>query len=198
MESRIAVAIERFSNIGSLDPRLVVWEGREAPRQLVESTCLTHFIGTLETHPSEALRLAAHCQHLRRFAFPRRGFPEGRVGYLAWRKEAARRSSEQAADILRSVGIPEPIIDHVKAIVTKRERQLYPDVQTMEDALCLTFFRLDASEFALKHDAAAVARILTRTWQKMSERGKSIALGVGFLAPLDRMLRELGDTEDPR
>jgi hypothetical protein len=185
-------AVAQFTAIGATDPRRVIWEGRELPRQLGEAACLLYYVNRLQPAPSLALVLATHCQHLRRFAYPRSEFPEGRDGYLNWRKQAAQRSAEEARRILDGVGFGGPIIEQVLAIMTKQDRRHNLDCQTMEDALCLAFFRLDAPEFSTKHAADEVTRILRRTWLKMSEHGQAVALAEPFVEPLRLALQTLG------
>ena len=38
----------------------------------------------------EAVRLAARCQHIRRWTIPRADYPAGREGYRRWRTDLAR------------------------------------------------------------------------------------------------------------
>lgn len=184
-------AVRRFREINSEDPRTLDHMGEPTPHALVESFWLDHFISRLDARPSWALRLCAHCQHLRRFAYPRSEFPEGRDGYLAWRRAAAKRSFVEAAGILRSVGAAEATIECVEAIMTKQGRRQNHDVQIMEDALCLAFFRLEAVAFAQKHPIDDVIRILKRTWLKMSPRAHALSLTEAYPAPLDALLRDL-------
>jgi len=191
MHASIASAINQFNTIGSTDPRRLLWQGVEVPRQLGESACLWHYIQQLNPNPSTALQLAAHCQHLRRFAYPREQFSAGRDGYLAWRTHAARQSADESASIMRQCGIDEELVEQVVAIMTKQDRKHRADVQTMEDALCLSFLRLDALGFAGKHDLPQVLKILRRTWLKMSPAGHGLALRESFAEPLGHILTEL-------
>jgi len=187
MTAAIDNAIRQFATIGDGDPRRITWDGVELPRQLGESACLWHYIQQLSPSPSAALRLSVHCQHLRRFAYPRQAFAAGRDGYLAWRTNAAVQSADESASIMRQCGIDQVLVEQVVAILTKHRS----DVQTMEDALCLSFLRLDALEFATKHEQSEVFKILRRTWLKMSPAGHSLALAESFPEPLGHILSEL-------
>ncbi|HEY5955797.1 MAG TPA: DUF4202 domain-containing protein [Polyangiaceae bacterium] len=191
MTGSIDDALAQFAAIGAGDPRRVVWDGQELPRQLGEAACLLHYVRCLQPTPSLALQLATQCQHLRRYAYPRSEFPDGREGYLNWRKQAAHRSAEEAAAILRALGFETSLVEQVMSIITKQDRRRNPDCQAMEDALCLSFFRLDAPEFAAKHAVEEVERILRRTWLKMSEHGRTIALAERFVEPLRGALEAL-------
>jgi hypothetical protein len=160
---------------------------------LGESACLWQYIQQLSPSPSTALRLSAHCQHLRRFAYPRQAFAAGRDGYLAWRTDAARQSANESAAIMRQCDIDEVLVEQVVAILTKQDRRHRADVQTMEDALCLSFLRIDALAFAAKHEQPEVLKILRRTWLKMSQAGHALALAERFPEPLGHILFELAN-----
>lgn len=148
------------------------------PRELVQAERLSRWILRLEPDASEALRLAARCQHLRRWEIPRDSYPAGRLGYLEWRKALGKFHADRAAEILSGVGYGSDIIERVRAINQKKALKLDSDVQAMEDALCLVFLEYEADEFAAKHSADKVVDILRKTWRKMSERGRNEALAL--------------------
>jgi hypothetical protein len=175
-DDRRSRAIEAFRSLNARDPNRVLDAGVERPRELVDAERLASWIARLEPSPSEALALAGHCQHLCRWKVPRSEYPEGRVGYLTWRKELARVHANQAAEVLRSVGYDEELIAEVRRINLKQSRLENADVQTMEDALCLAFLEHELDEFAEKHPDDKVVDIIQKTWAKMSERGHQIAL----------------------
>jgi Domain of unknown function (DUF4202) len=169
-------AIAAFRAANAQDPQRLVLEGEERPKELVAAERLAAWVVRLEPAPSEALELASYCQHLRRWALARADYAPGRVGYLTWRKALARYHADQAADILRSVGYGEPLIEDVRRINLKQGLHANADVQTMEDALCLSFLEHELEEFASKHDDAKLIDIIRKTWRKMSERGHAQAL----------------------
>lgn len=169
-------AIAAFRAYNARDPHRVLDGGVERPKELVAAERLAAWVGRLEPSASEALVLASHCQHLGRWELPRGDFPEGRIGYLSWRKALARRHADQAAAILRDVGYDEALIAEVRAINLKQGLHANPDTQSMEDALCLSFLEFELDEFAAKHDDAKVVDIIQKTWGKMSERGHARAL----------------------
>jgi hypothetical protein len=169
-------AIAAFRAANAEDPVTLVVGGVARPKELVEAERLSAWVARLEPSPSEALELASHCQHLRRWSLPRSDYPEGRIGYLTWRKALARRHADQAADILRSVGYDDALIEDVRRINLKQGLHQSADVQTMEDALCLAFLEHELDEFASKHDEAKLIDIIRKTWRKMSERGHARAL----------------------
>jgi hypothetical protein len=176
--ARLQAAIEAFDRLNSEDPNTLDDGGARRPRELVQAERLSEWIRIVRPDASEALVLAARCQHLRRWEIPRERFPQGRTGYLAWRKELARFHADSAEAVLRSVGYDEDTIERVRHIVLKRGLKVDPDTQAMEDALCLSFLEHEFSAFAAKHPDEKVVDILQKTWRKMSERGRELAMGL--------------------
>jgi hypothetical protein len=183
VEPAIERAIEAFRAINAQDPNLE--QGR--PRELLHAERLAAWVGRLEPNASLPLRLAAHCQHVGRFRLPRSSYPEGRSGYLRWRAELARRHAETAEAILQELAFDSETIAQVKRIVSKQNATRDADVQTMEDALCLAFLEHELREFAERHDDDKLVRILRKTWKKMSERARELALTL----PLDARAQAL-------
>jgi hypothetical protein len=195
-------AVAAFRALNAQDPNRSLDAGVERPKELVAAERLAAWVGRLEPSASEALVLASHCQHLCRWELPRSDFPEGRIGYLTWRKALARRHADRATAILRDVGYGDELIAEVRAINLKQGLHANPDTQTMEDALCLSFLEFELDEFAGKHDDEKVIDIIQKTWGKMSERGHQRALElVSALPPKAAALvqRALGEgLEEPR
>jgi tRNAThr (cytosine32-N3)-methyltransferase len=71
----------------------------------------------------ELLALAARCQHLERFATPRDSFPEGKAGYLKWRRSLYVLQGDRARELLRQVGVAERECDAVRTWVSKTDLQ---------------------------------------------------------------------------
>lgn len=162
--------------------------GVERPRLLVQAERLASWVARLEPGASEALRLAAHCQHLERWKIARTEFPDGRAGYLQWRTRLGRFHAERAREVLAEVGYDDATIRAVETILTKQHLRSNPDSQTMEDALCLVFLEYELDAFMQKYpDEAKAVDILQKTWKKMSARGHAAALAL----PLSERARAL-------
>ncbi|MBX3125995.1 MAG: DUF4202 domain-containing protein [Polyangiaceae bacterium] len=196
--SSFETAIRELDRLNAEDPTTVLVEGQRRPRQLVHAEWLSGWVERLDPEASEALRLAARAQHLMRFRIPRDDFPEGRTGYLEWRKAAARFHASEAEQVLARAGYDKRVMAEVRRIILKQGIKQYPDVQTMEDALCLSFLERELAVFAAKHDEDKVVHILLSTWKKMSERGQEHALALKASLPpalgalLDRALASEG------
>lgn len=173
---RLKHAIALFRAENSRDPKLVLDRGAPRPRELVDAERLAAWVARLAPDASEALTLASHCQHLRRWESPRESYEPGRIGYLKWRKDLGRFHADNSARILREAGYESDVIEAVRAINLKQGLRTNPDVQTMEDALCLSFLEHELEEFAHKHPDDKVVDIIAKTWRKMSERAQKEAL----------------------
>lgn len=171
-------AIERFDQANSSDPN---------QKELVYAQRMTQWLQRLVPDASEALRLAARCQHIRRWEIPRSSFPMDRTGYLNWRKTLYRFHADTAAEILKEMGYGDPTIQRVRALLQKEKIKTDPEMQTLEDVICLVFLENYFSDFAREKDEAKVVNILKRSWAKMSERGRAEAMTLN-LSDDDRRL----------
>ena len=172
---RFDQAIRKFDAAHGEDPKVIVVDGQQVPWSRHYHTRLAHWVRQLEQTPSEALLLAAHCQHIRRWRIPRDSYPMNRNGYRKWRKTLAGFHAEEAAKILEAVGYDEEAIQRLAGLLLKIRLKLDPEVQLFEDAICLVFLENEFSDFAEKHDQEKLIAILQKTWKKMSSRGHRAA-----------------------
>lgn len=182
-QDRFARAIAAFDAANAEDPHRLVIGGEPRPRELVHAERLSAWVERLAPNASEPLRLAARCQHIRRWQIPRASYPAGRVGYLQWRTELARFHADTAASILDELGYERELIDAVRRINVKQGIRSNPDTQTMEDALCLEFLESEFEDFARKHPPEKVIGVVQKTWKKMSARGQELALNLPLSEP---------------
>jgi Domain of unknown function (DUF4202) len=173
---RFQRALVAFDRANAEDPNLIDEASVPRPRELVQAERLSAWVARLEPDASEALLLAARCQHIRRWQIPRGSYPLGRVGYLQWRTELGRFHADTAEQILAELGYEPELCEAVRRINTKQGLRSNPDTQTMEDALCLVFLEFEFDEFSRKYSAEKVIEIVQKTWKKMSARGHERAL----------------------
>ena len=81
---------------------------------------------------------------------------------------------------MEEVGYDENTISQVKDIIMKKGLKSDPEVQCMEDALCLTFLEHEIETFAQKHADEKMISIIAKTWGKMSEKGHAEALKLQY------------------
>jgi hypothetical protein len=176
-----SAAIERFAAADAEDPR-----GEHSARYHAR---LAHWVRQLDESASEPLRLAARCQHVRRWEIPRADYPDGRGGYKRWRSDLARHHAACAREMLRASGYDGVSIERVEALLLKRGLKTDAEVQLLEDAICLVFLETELESFATKHARDKLLRVLRKTWNKMSPRGHAEARALAArLAPAARAL----------
>ena len=166
---RFIAAIERFDALNAQDPH-----GRE----LAYAQRMTRWLDKLAPGAPEPLRLAARSQHLMRWQIPRSSFPMDRPGYLKWRTTLYDFHADRAAEVLRDVGYDDETIARVRSLIRKQNLKVDPEMQLLEDVICLVFLENYFAEFARDHDEQKLIRILQKTWKKMSPRGHEAALGL--------------------
>ena len=171
-------AMERINAAHAEDPNRELVDGEEQPAELVYARRMTGWLERIEPDASEELRLAARCQHLRRWTIPRDDHPRDRRGYLAWRNAAKRMHAEAAGEILAEAGYGAEEIERVQDLVLKRRFKADPEAQTLEDVVCVVFLESYFADFAPQYDEEKVITILRKTWAKMSPRGHEAALGL--------------------
>jgi hypothetical protein len=182
--SRFDDAIRRFDEANAEDPVHERVDGEQLPKELVYGRRMTEWLNRFARDAPETVKLAARAQHIRRWEIPRNDYPEGRAGYLKWRTDLHKRHADIAADILRDVGYDDDTIGRVRTLLRKRGLKTDPDVQLMEDVICLVFLEHYFHEFAQKHDEEKLISIVQKTWKKMTEEAHDTALQLDY-APED-------------
>lgn len=78
-------------------------------------------------------------------------------------------------------GMSEDEADRVAALVRKEDLRRDAETQVLEDVACLVFLDGGLEEFEKGFDGGEekVVSILRKTWGKMSERGRELALAIG-------------------
>ncbi len=138
---------------------------------------LSRWVLELNPQPSEALRIASRGQHIGRWTSPRKNYPMDRGGYLRWREDLKRFHAQTVGEIMAKEGYTEPEIDAVRQVILKKY-QTNADAQTIEDALCLVFLESQFEELHRKTPDEKMIDIIQKTWRKMSEKGKQLALAM--------------------
>jgi tRNAThr (cytosine32-N3)-methyltransferase len=171
-----AQARELIDAAHAADPKRIA-DGR--PAELVYAERMETWVTRLVPGASALLRLAARCQHLERWSVPRTSFPEGRGGYLAWRKSLYGKQAARAKDLLVQAGVPPADAEEVSTWVSKTGLKTNPGTQALEDAACLVFLENEIEAFAAQHadyPPEKFVDILKKTWRKMSPAAQQAAL----------------------
>ncbi len=126
--------------------------------------------------PTDALRIAAMCQHVRRWTIARDTYPRTTPGYKRWRSELNRMHARTARDLALEAGFAEVVAARAQEIIQHKALRRDADGMRLEDAVCLTFLALELTSFASTRADEEVLEILRKTWNKMSEAGHQLAL----------------------
>ena len=188
-DARFHAAIARFDAANGDDPRRIVFQGREYPHELLYAERMTHWLRQLSADASEVLQLAARSQHICRWEIPRSDYPLDRAGYYRWRIRLYGFHAEKAGAILREVGYDETIAARVEQLLQKKNLKTDPEMQLLEDVICLVFLEHYFGDFSKEHEPDKVVNILRKTWGKMSPSGQAAALKLE-MPPEARLLLE--------
>jgi hypothetical protein len=190
MSSKFEAAFRRFDEENARDPNITPINGQFVARELAYSQWLTDWVLKLRPNASEALQLAARCQHLCRWMIPRQSYPMTRAGYLQWREGLKKFHAEKSGEILRQAGYDDALIARVQSINLKKNLGADDEVQVIEDALCLVFLEHQFAELAGKTPEDKMIVVLQKTWKKMSPAGhaatQKLALGAREKSLLER------------
>jgi hypothetical protein len=191
--ARFEAALRRFDGENSKDPHAESDAGTPLPRELLYARWLTEWVLRLSPGASEALRLAARCQHLCRWMVPRASYPMTRAGYLKWREDLKQFHAEKAGVILREVGYPEEMVARVQSLNLKRNFPHDPEGRVLEDALCLVFLERQFAALAAKNTDEKMINAVQKSWKKMTPAAHMLALrlpyGAREQALIDRALQ---------
>lgn len=181
-------AFERIDAANGEDPRTVDVGGEAVPKELLYGRRMTACLQRYEPKASVALQLAARAQHVLRWQVPRDDYPMDRRGYRQWREHLYEFHAQRAAEILDGLGIDGAVVSQMQDLLRKHDLD-DPQMQILEDVICLVFIEHELEAFADKHDGTKVVKIIQRTWAKMSTRAHEVAQSIE-MAPAVRGLVE--------
>ena len=161
----------------SEDPTKITINDKELPYETHYAQKMESYLSTRCPNASEMLKLAVYAQHFRRWEVPRSSYAMTKVGYHSWRSYLKKRQAEQVGQILKTYDYSEQEVERCMALIEKEGlKQGEEEVQVLEDVACLVFLDDQFDEFQKKHDEEKMVGILRKTWGKMSERGREMAL----------------------
>lgn len=166
------------------DPTLVSVRGREAPLAQVHGQLAVEWIERLVDEPDEALLLAGRAHHLRRWELPRERYPEGRAGYLRWRRDQKSRHATDVAAILAPCGYGADEIERVQRLI---RRESVDGTPAVEDAACLVFIETQLAGLTERMDHDLLIEVIRKTARKMTVEGLACVADI----PLDERARSV-------
>jgi len=163
------------------------------PAEQVYASRMEAWVTRVAEAPTPLLQLAARCQHLERWLVPRASFPEGKAGYLAWRRSLYTKQAERARALVLEAGMSSHDAADLATWVSKAGLKTNPGTQALEDAACLVFLENEIGAFAAQHAEYPREKfidILRKTWRKMSPRAQALALKLDLPPPIAALVRD--------
>lgn len=189
----LLLAFSKFDAVNGQDPNTEVYLGKRYPKEVLYAIRMTEKLNDFAPDASEALQLAARCQHICRWEIPRESYAMDRTGYLKWRQDLKKFHAKKAGGILEDVGYSHETIENVSFLLQKKALKKNEDTQILEDVICLVFLEYYFASFIEEHTEDKIIDILQKTWRKMSKSGHDAALGLPLSKKsLDLVLKAVG------
>ena len=172
MTQKLAQALAAIDAVNSNDPR----QDEGQPEAFLYGHRMSQQCDRLFPNADDVLQIAARGQHIERWVLKRADYPEGRTGYLTWRRDLAGHHAACVGQIMSDVGYGKDDIDQATRMLQKQGIKRDDLVQALEDVICFTFITWYFGPFAAKHTPEKVQRIVEKTAFKMSEDGRARVL----------------------
>jgi len=185
-----AATLAALDALHAEDPRPVTVAGESMPQELWHAGRMSAWLEQLHDAPDELVRLAVRGQHLQRWQVPRSDYPEGRVGYLTWRRDQGQRAGETTAALMMEAGYDEASAERVATMIRKQGLGRDEGVQAVEDCACLVFLENYFGDFSRQVDHDHLIRIVQKTWRKMSPGAHALALELPMTAEARALVEE--------
>lgn len=148
------------------------------PLALVQGRLATDWLARLVSDASPALQVAVRAHHLRRWEISRAEYPEGRAGYLRWRRDNKAHQADAAASILRDEQWNDTEIERVRELLSRSGLRSDPATQALEDAACLVFLTTQFPDMVARTEHTRMVGIVAKTLKKMTDRAIELALAL--------------------
>src|SRR5690554_3140052 len=170
--------MDELDTLHAADPRRVEHEGASLAHESWHAERMSAWLERVVKEPSELMQLAVRSQHLQRWELPRSDYPEGRLGYLTWRRDQGKRAGETTARVMQAAGYSATDAAAVASMIRKQGLGRDPGAQAVEDCACLVFLENYFADFSRQIDHDHLIRIVQMTWKKMSPKAHELALGL--------------------
>lgn len=182
----LAAAFRAIDAANADDPHTIAVRGEVRPKEQAHAELAVEWVRRLAPDASDALLLAARAHHVRRWEIPRASEPEGRAGYLRWKRGLQQHHAEVVAGVLDGLA-DAATVARVQSLVRKERLRTDPEVQVLEDALCLVFVETQFGELTDQLGEDHMVEVVVKTLRKMSPAGRAAAMEL----PLDDEARQI-------
>ena len=190
MTGRLQKVLESIDTANAKDPNQVLLDGKDQPAELIYGHRMSEALARLYPEASEHLRIAARGQHIERWTSPRDEYPRTREGYLRWRTALKNYHAGRVGELMQAAGYADEDIRRVSVLIRKVGLKRDPEVQALEDVICVVFLEGYFADFATQHDDDKVVGILQKTWTKMSPVGRDAALALDLSSNARRLVEQ--------
>lgn len=184
--ARFARAMALFDAANREDPN----QDEGQPKELLYSQRMSEMLHRYVPDPDEAVQLAVHAQHIRRWSVPRSDYPLTKEGYFQWRTGLYRMHAELAGTLMQQAGYAANsagnTLERTQAAIAKRRLKHNPDSQLLEDVAGLVFIEHYMASFVASkpdYDEEKWLDIIRKTWQKMSDNAHLFAVSGALRLP---------------
>lgn len=143
------------------------------PEALLYGQRMSAELDRLFPDASDELQIAARGQHVERWKLKRTEYPEGRAGYLAWRKAQGLYHADVVRGFMEQADYGADQLETVEKMLRKQGIKRDAEVQALEDVICFVFLKWYFEPFAAKHSPEKIQRIIEKTAVKMSTEGRA-------------------------
>jgi hypothetical protein len=190
LSGRYADAAAAIDAANADDPTVVAVRGEQLPLALAHGRLAAEWIEHLHPGADETWLLAARAHHLRRWEVPRQTYPEGRGGYLRWRKDQKARHAGDVAALLSAAGYDGDTIEAVQALIRRERLATHAGAQAIEDAASLVFIETQLADMARRMDHDLLIDVLRKTARKLSPGGAAAIARIPLGADEHALLAE--------
>lgn len=176
-DPRLASISDAIDAANADDPNEVSVRGEVLPLALAHGRLAAEWVTRLapdagiDDMPDDVVVIAARAHHLRRWEVPRTSYPEGRAGYLRWRRDQKRRHADDVAELMSDAGYDDAETARVQALIRREGLGTDPDTQLVEDAACLVFLETQLAEMTERFERQHLLEVIRKTARKMSPAG---------------------------
>lgn len=173
MTERLEEVLSAIDAANSADPNLERDGTNERAAAWLYGRRMTAELKRVYPDASELLQIAARGQHIERWKTPRSSYPEGRKGYLKWRRDQSDFHGKRLAALMAESGYDTADRARVQQLLRKEGLKSDHEVQMLEDVICLVFLRWYFAGFAQGRNDEQLYRIVFKTARKMSDEGRA-------------------------
>ncbi|GGB32535.1 hypothetical protein GCM10011502_01960 [Oceanisphaera marina] len=176
--SRLQQVLALIDAENKQDPNQQLIGGQTWPKEYLYSVRMSSKQAEFAPEASELLQIACRAQHIKRWHVARASYPMDRAGYKRWRTDLGAFHGELTAQLMARVGYSTADQEQIKDLLLKKQLKRDPEVQTLEDIICLVFIDFYLADFATRHSEEKLLDIIRKTWGKMSAAGQAAALNL--------------------